>query len=258
MEDDFPMNLHDLLLAAANQPETKRMALMTALLESNLFARIPAPASWSLTRPGAGQRAVPAFLTYKATEEFWHKVPTGKPLEIAELPFALLAAEALPVGGIVLDPMGADVTIERGELRLLLNHEVPGAFTAWMRGLDRLGRTGLEVMARLRSSHLYTLAGKDADGRQRLYLLSKSEDGTQAVACFTSPETLAQFAAVRRLGESDQGYGVAIYRGEELVQIAQQMGAFLLLDPESPWETQLEPPLLSGGFLRPSYGSEPN
>lgn len=252
------MNLHDLLSAAANQPETKRMALMTALLDATLFARIPAPASWALTRPGTGQRAVPAFVTKEETEEFWGKIPTGKSLEIAELPFGLLAAEALTVGGLVLDPMGTDITIERGELRLLIHGEIPGAFTDWMQGLDRLGRHSLDVMARLRSSHLYTLAGKDADDRDRLYLLSKSDDGTQAVACFTSSETLAQFAAVRRIGESVQPYGVALYKGEELVQIAQAMGAYLLLDPESPWETQLEPPLLPGGLLRPSYGSEPN
>jgi len=252
------MNLNDRLQAAADQPETQRLSLMAALLGASLFARIPAPGSWALSRPGAGQRAVPAFTTHQAAEEFWGKIPTPQPLEIAELPFGLLAAEALAVGGLVLDPLGADVVVERGELRLLLNHEVPGAFTAWMQGLDRLGRASDDVMARLRGSHLYTLAGKDPEDRQRLLLLSKSDDGTQAVACFTSAETLAQFAAVRRLGESDQGYGVAMYQGDELVQIAQQMGAYLLLDPESPWETQLEPPLLPGGFLRPSYGPGPN
>ncbi len=252
------MNLHDLLLAAAEQPETKRMALMAALIDATLYARIPAPGSWALTRPGVGQRAVPVFLTQAEADLFWRQIPTGKPLEIAELPFGLLAAEALSVGGLVLDPAGADVLIERGELRLLLNQEIPGQFTAWMQGLDRLGRNEFDVMSRLRRSHLYTLAGKDGDDQLRLYLLSKSEDGSQAIACFTSPATLAQFAAVRQLGESDQGYGVAVYQGEELVQIAQQMGVWLLVDPESPWETQLEPPLLPGGLLRPSYGSEPN
>jgi hypothetical protein len=238
------MDLREELAAAAEDAARPRQPLYRALLAAEVWAAGPGVDAYALTQPETGRRAVPAFLTEEAARTFWAGAAPGRAVPLAQMRFAELAANARTVGAVVLDPAGAGVLLDRAELAQLAAEEVPGEFGDWLRAPDRLGRASAEVLARLRRAHVQVITGKAGDEEQRLYMLEKSEDGTLAVACFSSPETLAQFAEIRRLSQKDAGYGVALVTGEHCTRVAAGMGAYVLLDPESPWETQLEPTLL--------------
>jgi hypothetical protein len=168
----------------------------------------------------------------------------GRPVQgIAAVPFAALAAAARPVGSVVLDPAGDGVLLDRAELAQLAVGEIPGEFTAWLREMGRLARTATDTLGRLRRAQVHVITGGQGD-EQRLYLLEKSEDGTMAVPCFSAAATLAQFAEVRGLFGGHHDYAIALVSGEHCLRVAAGLGAYVLLDPESPWETQLEPSLL--------------
>jgi hypothetical protein len=200
---------------------------------------------YALTQPDTGLRAVPAFVTATGAEEFWAEAAPGRPVTgIAAMPFVALAAAARMVGSVVLEPAGDGVLLDRADLAQLALGELPGEFAAWLREMGRLGRTATESLSRLRRTQVHVITGKGAGDEQRLYLLEKSEDGTIAVPCFSAAETLAQFAQVRGLFDGHHDYAVAMVSGEHCLRVAAGLGAYVLVDPESPWETQLEPTLL--------------
>jgi hypothetical protein len=225
----------------------ERRTLYPALLAATVYVRQPAHAPAALTRPDTGERAVPAFVTAADAARFWAEVSGGRPVAVEPVAFAALAAAARGVGRVVLDPAGAGVVLDRAELGALAVGEVPGELTDWLRQVGRLGRSSAEVTARLRKVHVHVLTTRNEPGQEpRLYLLEKSEDGTLAVPCFSSAQTLAQFAQVRRLAEQGGQQAVALVTGEHCLRVAAGMGAYVLFDPESPWETQIEPPLITG------------
>lgn len=226
--------------------EQGRRQLYHALLGAELVVRGPDPERWAVSRPDGGRRAVPAFLTEAEARAFWERATPGQPIALEWRPFLGLASEAR---AIVLDPLAAGVLLDRSELKQLAAGEIPGDFAAWMRDFARLQRLPAEVAARLKQAHLHVLTGPGPEGRPQLYLLSKSDDGTTALPCFSSAETLAQFADVRRLREGETRYGAALYSGSDCLRIAAGLGAYVLVDPESPWETQIDPPLLEPGRL---------
>lgn len=240
------MELRALLEAAAEDPAGDRQSLYAALLASPLHVRVPAATPFTVTNPQTGQSAVPAFLTAMEAEAFWREAVPGSNIAVEAISLQRLAGAVLTKGGLVIDPTGASLLIGRAELITLAAGEVPGEFAAWMREPARLGRQPAEVSERLRRSQVHVLVGKGEVGEApRLYLLEKSEDGTLAVPCFSSPETLAQFAQVRRLFDGGEtGYAAGIVSGDHCLQVAAGLGAYVLIDPEAPWETQLEPPLL--------------
>lgn len=239
------------LARLAEEPDRDHLALYRAVLKVRLALRGPDPAQWTLQNAETGQRALPAFLSRAEAERFWDALTPGSPVELIELAGPAAAAAALPVGNLVLQPQGPAVMVGRAELMQLAEGEAPGDFSAWIRQWSRLERTPAEVLSRLRRAHLYVLTGQAADGAARLYLLEKSDDGTQALPCFSDPGTLAQFAQVRRIatesgvGTGSGAYRVALYQGRECLRVAAGLGAFLLIDPESPWETQVDPPLIA-------------
>lgn len=220
-----------------------RRALYTSLMSAHLFLRGPVEQPPAVTDPETGRRAVPVFFTEASARAFWQLVAPGTQVELVRSPFSPLAETGRRVGALVVEPSGENFVLDRGGLLQLSHGEIPGEFAAWLREPGRLGRAGSEVLARLRRSHVHVIAGKDAHGEPRLYLLEKSEDGTPAVACFSSAESLAQFAQVRRLFEGHHDYAVALIEGEQCIRAAGGMGAYLLIDPESPWETLIEPTL---------------
>jgi hypothetical protein len=219
--------------------------LYAALLASRLYVRAPLERLYAVTQPDNGRRALPAFLSEAEGRAFWGQVAPGHPVALAAVDFPQLAAEARKAGALLVDPAGAGLLLDRAELTLLAVGEIPGEFAAWLRGWGRLNHRPAEVLARLRRTYVHVLTGR-ARGQEspRIYLLEKSEDGTLAVPCFSSPETLAQFAQVRRFFEGDSGYAVALVDGEYCLRAASGLGAYVLVDPESPWEVQLEPALL--------------
>lgn|GEM_PF-3933994 len=221
-----------------------RRKLYGELLAATLYVRAPLERRWVVTQPGSDRRALPVFLTPEEGEAYWSALRPGELVRMAALPFMALAEEGRQVGGLLVDPEGASLLLERSELTHLAAGEIPGEFTAWLRGWGRLQDRTPEVMARLRRGHVYVISGRNGEG-QRLYLLERSDDGSMAVPCFSSAETLAQFAEVRRLfAEGGRGYAVALVEGEYCLRAASGLGAYLLLDPESPWELQIEPTLL--------------
>lgn len=236
------MELAAVLAAADPDSRADRSRVYAALLTAEVYVRAPADRTPAVTRPDTGQQAVPCFVSPEDAVAFWRQTAPGRPAPVAAVAFGALAGQALAVGAVVLDPLGAGLMIERADLVPLAAGEIPGAFAVYLQELSRLGREPREVLSRLRQAHVHVLTGQDPQGGQRLHLLEKSEDGTIAVPCFSAPETLAQFGEVRRLA-GDQ-YGVALYSGAEVIRIAAGLGAYILVDPESPWETQLEPSLL--------------
>lgn len=239
------MDLRPLLETYADVPGTReRRPLYTALLAATVFVRAPLAAGYALTRPDTGQRAVPAFLSADEARSFWLQVAPGHAIEVEAVPFVDMAAQSRKVGGAVLDPGGAGLLLDRAEVTQLASAEVPGDLSVWLSDLGRLGRRPAEVMERLKRAHVHVITGRGPNQESRLYLLEKSDDGTLAVACFSSPETLAQFAEVRRLFEGHHDYAVALVDGEYCLRAAAGLGAYILIDPESPWETQLEPTLM--------------
>lgn len=233
------MELRNELTAAAAEPGHDRRRLYGLLLDRKVFVRGPQPGAWAVTGPHSTDRALPVFLEEAGARSFW-----GAAAEVISMPFGLAAAEAARVGSLVIEPAGAGLLVERVDLRQLAAGETPGEFAAWMRDPARVGRPSAEVTERFRHAFVHVLVAR---AEQRLYLLSKSEDGTLAVPCFSAPERLAQFAQVRRLFDGGQNYAVALYRGEECLRVASGLGAYLLIDPESPWETQLDPILFPQG-----------
>ncbi len=217
---------------------------LRTLLGATLYMRGPELRAWAVSHPESGRRALAAFLTAGAAAAFWTQATPGRPAEIVGVSMPDLAAEAAAVGSLVVDPLGTGLVLERADLMLLARGEVPGEFSAWLRDLGRLGRQPAEVKARLRGAHVHVITGKAEQNEYRLYLLGKSDDGSLAVPCFSAAETLAQFVEVRRLREEGRPIGVAVYAGAEVLRIAAGMGAVVLIDPESPWETHLEPDLL--------------
>lgn len=231
-------------LEAARQSSGDSRPLYGALLASQLYIRAPLERLYAVTQPETGRRALPAFLSEAGGEAFWAQVAPGQPVELVAVDFPLLAAEARRVGALLVDPLEAGLLVGRSELTQLAAGEIPGGFTAWLQGWSRVNHQPAEVLARLRKSHVHVITGRpEGDEAPRLYLLEKSEDGTLAVPCFSSPESLAQFAQVRRLFESGSHYAVALVDGEYCLRAASGLGAYLLVDPESPWEIQLEPAL---------------
>lgn len=232
----------------AEEPGGDRLALYRALVQGRLVLRGPDPARWTLQNPETGQRGLAAFLSRDEAERFWGSLTPGTSVELVELAGPGAASAALTVGNLVIQPHGPAITAGRAELRQLAEGEAPGDFAAWIRQWGRLERTPAEVVSRFRRAHVYVLSGQAADGAARLYLLEKSDDGTQAVPCFSDPGTLAQFAQVRRIATEGTGagaYRVALYHGRECLRVAAGLGAFVLIDPESPWETQIDPPLIA-------------
>ena len=218
---------------------------LRALLASQVFVRAPMERLFAVTQPDSGRRAVPAFRAEADGQAFWSRVAPGQPLELVAVDLPLLAAEAKRVGGLLVDPDGEALLLDRADLTMLAAGEVPGEFAAWLRGWGRLVHQPGEVLARLRRTHVHVITGRGpGDEAPRIYLLEKSEDGTLAVPCFSSPETLAQFAQVRRLFEGQGGYAVALVDGPYCLRAAAGLGAYVIVDPESPWEIQLEPTLL--------------
>ncbi len=238
------MDLRAELDAVAQEPERDRRALYRALLTAQLYVRAPAAAMYAVAQPETGLRSVPAFLTADEAIWFWSMVIKGKDHEAEPTSLRELATGAARVGGLVLDPAGAAVVVDRADLLQLAAGEVPGELTAWLRDLGRLGREPSEIIGRLRRSHVHVITGKGPDQEPRLYLLERSEDGTLAVPCFSSRETLLQFVQVRRLFEGHHDDAVSLVDGAYCLRAASGMGAYVLIDPESPWETQLEPTLL--------------
>lgn len=239
------MDLRAELQAAAQRAGGDSRPLYAALLASQLYVRTPLERQYVVSQPETGRRALPAFLTAEEGRAFWQQVAPGQAVELAFVDFPVLAAEARRVGGLLVDPAGTGLLLDRSELTLLAAGEIPGEFASWLQGWGRLSHQPAEVLARLRRSHVHVLTSRAAgESEPRIYLLEKSEDGTLAVPCFSSPETLAQFAQVRRLSEGGSGYAVALVEGEYCLRAASGLGAYLLVDPESPWEVQLEPTLL--------------
>ncbi len=219
-----------------------RRPVYGALLAGVLYVREPVERLWAVSQPGTKNRALPAFLTPGEGEAFWSAAATGQPVTMTSMPFQQLADAARQVGGLLIDPAGVGLLLDRAELTQLAAGEIPGEFTAWLQGWGRLQERTGEVIARLRRSHVHVITGRSGES-QRLYLLERSDDGTVAVPCFSSAETLAQFARVRRLFDGDPAYAVALVSGETCLRAASGLGAYLLLDPESPWELQVEPSL---------------
>jgi hypothetical protein len=236
------MELRGLLKAAA-EPGRDRRQVYAALLAADLYVRAPARTPLAVLQPDTGRRAVPAFLQQDEAERFWAQA-TAEPIPVERAPLVELARAALPVGSLVIDPGGIDFLLNRAELMHLSRAEIPGEFAAYLRDLGRLSRRPAEVAGRLRRTLVHVIAGPGPDGQPRLYLLEKSDDGTLAVPCFSSAESLAQFAEVRRLFEGHHNLSVAMVEGGHVLQVASGMGAYVLIDPESPWETQLEPTFL--------------
>lgn len=237
------MDLRALLAAAADEGADRRTAFRH-LLDSVLWVRRPAEGLLAVTSPETGQRAIPAFLAEQDARRFWQSLGAAPDMIAEPIAFRELAGAARGVGAVVLDPEGAGLLVTRSELLPLAAGTVPGEFGAWLSELGRLGRSPGEVEARLRRNHVHVIASKGAQGSEpRLYLLEKSQDGTMAVPCFSTAATLAQFVQVRRLFEGEHGYAVAMLTGEQCLSIASALGAYVLIDPESPWETQLEPKL---------------
>lgn len=233
---------------ALENPDKNRRWLYKALLSTPIHVRGPAPAAWAVTRPDTGEKAVPAFLSTDAAARFWSAISHHPPVQIHQVAFADLAELAAPVGNVVLEPIKGGLVIPRADLRQLAVGQIPGEFAAWLRGLGRLQTLPREMMDQLRQAQVHVITGQDSEGGHRLYLLSKSADGgSQAVACFSSPETLTQFASVRRLFDGTTRYGVALYSGKDCIRIAAEIGASIIIDPESAWETQLEPGLIDLG-----------
>jgi hypothetical protein len=236
------MNLRAFLTEAAH-PDGDRAPLYGELFQCQVYVRVPDLSRWTLERPDDGVRALAAFLSAAEATDFWQRVAPGQVVQVAPIAFVKLAAEAARTGSLVLDPGGVGLVLSKGELSLLAVGEIPGELAQWLRQPERLGRTAGEVLSRVRRAHLFTLVGQAPGGEQRLYLLEKSEDATLAVPCFSSLDALAQFASVRRLFEGEQVYATALLPGERCVRTASGLGAYLLIDPESPWEEQLEPGL---------------
>lgn len=246
-EEGTWLDLRAELQAAAQPPGGDSRRLYAALLASQLYVRAPLARRYAVSQPDTGRRALPAFLTAGEGASFWSQVAPGQPVALEPVDFPALAAEARQVGGLLVDPAGFALLLDRSELMQLAAGEIPGEFAAWLRGWGRLKQQPAEVLSRLRRTYVHVLTGRargEGDSAPRIYLLEKSEDGTVAVPCFTTPETLAQFAQVRRLFEGDAGYAVALVDGEYVLRAANGLGAYLLIDPESPWETQLAPMML--------------
>lgn len=237
------MDLRAELEALAQHPGRDRRQCYAALLGSSVYVRAPGPRLHLVTNPETGRRAVPAFLSTDEARAFWAQVTPGAPVALEEITFVALAGQARELGDVVIDPAEVNLVLTRAEVMQLAAGEIPGEFAAWMRQLDRLGRRPEEVMSRLRRAYVHVITGKGSGDEQRLYLLEKSEDGTLAVPCFTSRETLTQFAEVRRLFEGYHDHAVALVEGAHCLRVASGMGAYILVDPESPWETQVEPSL---------------
>lgn len=244
------MDLRAELRAAADDPQHDRRRLYRLLAQSTLHVRTPMN-RWVVTNPETGGRAVPVFLSSEEATRFWSLIGPEGTISVGAVSLPEVAEQAVGIGAVVVEPGDAGVVIDRGALKQLAAGEIPGEFAAWMRDLGQLGRHPDEVLARLKRTHVFVLTGRAEGEDQRLYLLTKSEDGTTAVPCFSGRETIAQFSQVRRLFEGTQAYGVALYRGDECLRVAASLGAYVLIDPESPWETQLEPPLPGPG-LRPN------
>lgn len=245
------MDLTRELALAAEDPDRDRLALFRALLQAGLLLRGPDPAQWALQNPESGERGLPAFLTRGEAERFWGRLTPDSKVELLELSAPAAAAAALVAGNLILEPEGPAVALRRAELRQLAAGEAPGEFSAWLRQWGRLERTPAEVVSRLRRAHVYVLTGQAPDGAERIYLLEKSEDGSQAVPCFSDLGTLTQFAQIRRIateagaGAGAGAYRVALYPGHQSLRVAAGLGAYVLIDPESPWETQIDPPLIA-------------
>jgi hypothetical protein len=238
------MDLQAEVAAVAADPERSRQPLYRLLLAATVHVREPVD-RYALTQPDTGVRAVPAFATAAEAESFWAQAVPGRPVQgIAAVSFIALAAAARPVGGVVLDPAGDGVLLDRAELAQLAVGEIPGEFAAWLREMGRLARTATDTLGRLRRAQVHVITGKGQGDEQRLYLLEKSEDATMAVPCFSDAASLAQFAQVRGLFEGHHDYAIALVSGEHCLRVAAGLGAYVLVDPESPWETQLEPSLL--------------
>jgi hypothetical protein len=231
-------------IALAQSEGYDRDALYAALLASTLYVRTPT-STFGVSQPDTGRLALPAFLEEAEAISFWAVATPEQQPTIVSMGFPAIAEAGRSVGALVIDPMAGGLLLDRAELTHLAAGEMPGAFTAWLRSLDRLARQSSEVITQLRGSHVHVITGRGADGEQRVYLLEKSEDGTQAVACFSSPATLAQFADVRRLFEGHHDYAVGLVTGAQVMRMASGLGAYILIDPESPWETQVEPTLPS-------------
>lgn len=241
------MDLQAELRAVLENPARNRRTLLRELLTASLYVRGPQGAPWAVVQPETDQRALPAFLSAEAARRFWVQSGVAHPT-VETQPITELARLAAQVGGLVLEPEQGGLLLDRSDLRQLAVGQVPGEFSAWMRDVSRLGSLPADVMAELRRAHVYVITGPDETGAQRLYLLAKSsDDGARAVACFSSPEMLAQFAEVRQLFTGNQRYAVALQSGEETIRTAVEIGASLILDPESAWETTLEPTLIDLG-----------
>lgn len=218
---------------------------LRTLLASQLFVRAPAERLFAVTQPETGRRAVPAFRQEVEGLAFWARVAPGHSVELVAVDLPVLAAEAKRVGGLLVDPDGEGLLLDRADLTMLAAGEVPGEFATWLRGWGRLDHQPSEVLARLRRTHVHVITGHEPrEESSRLYLLEKSEDGTLAVPCFSSAASLAQFAQVRRLFEGQSSYAVALVDGPYCLRAAAGLGAYVVVDPESPWEVQLEPTLL--------------
>jgi hypothetical protein len=232
------------LLAAGVQEGADRRPVFRQLLDTRLWVRRPAEGLLAVTSPETGQRAIPAFLTEREAVHFWQRAAGARKVVAESIAFSDLVAAALGVGAVVIDPEGAALLLTRSDLLPLAAGVVPGEFSTWLREVGRLGRDPREVSARLRASYVHVITSKGAPGAEpRLYLLEKSQDGTLAVPCFASPDTLAQFGKVRGLFAGEHGYAVGMLPGEQCLRVAAGLGAYVLVDPESPWETQIEPTL---------------
>jgi hypothetical protein len=238
------MDLRAELAAVAQDPERSRRTAYAELLIATLHVRGPQPLHYAVTDPGTGRRALPAFLTAEEASRFWATAAPGAVVNLEAIGLSALAGEARQVGALVIDPMGINLVLDRSELMPLALGQIPGQFAVWLQELGRLGRSDTEVIAQLRHAHVHVITGKTSGGDPQFYLLEKSEDGTQAVPCFSSVQSLTQFAEVRRLFEGHHDYAVALVDGAYCLQAAAGMGAYVLIDPESPWEKQLEPTLL--------------
>lgn len=223
-----------------------RRPLYPALLAATVYVRQPAGEPALLTRPDTGERALPAFVTAEDAAAFWAQATGGRTAAVEAAPFVAVAAAARGAGhAVVVDPAGAGLVLDRAELGALAAGELPGEFAAWLQQMGRMGRSSAEVTAHLRKVHVHVLTSRPEPGQApRLYLLEKSQDGALAVPCFSSAQSLAQFVQVRRLAEQGGGQVVALVSGEYCLQVAVGLGAYVLIDPESPWETQVEPSLL--------------
>lgn len=238
------MDLRAELTAVAQDPERSRRTAYAELLTVTLHVRGPQLLRYAVTDPGTGRRALPAFLNKEDAGRFWALAAPGAVVTLEAIGLRALAGEARQVGALVIDPAEINLVLDRAELLPLSAGQIPGRFAVWLQELGRLGRSAAEVIAQLRHAHVHVITGKAPDGDSQFYLLEKSEDGTQAVPCFSSVQSLTQFAEVRRLFEGHHDYAVALVDGAYCLQAAAGMGAYVLIDPESPWETQLEPTLL--------------